>query len=851
MGFFPYFSPPYPWAVDELQRREDHLISTTFRNPWATLISSALVVKASPNDTTETDEQKRIERIHNIINNPGNDAYSGCIISNNINNLDLSYSPNQTIVGIDFNGNPIKVIGESGRKISTPIVESIDVDTDGANNTLKTAKVTVTCFSLKQLEMFEMFFMKPGMNVIVEWGDNSLLMYDKFQLIGDSAQKPTSPNSPITLGDFFNKSGGIKNTSIYKRPEEAMVINQDGNTNYDMFCDNFASYFRSDSDALAKYLNRIERSKGSYDLVAGKVLDYSFSVNENGTYTANFDISQGNQMTQWLPKNARKNGTKSSEKTPGIEISDKDAIIRQIAVDFDLNEDIFKNMLKKHPEKNGNWMDDWFNFIKINKEQKDTVASSKAYISLRFILAILANYGIKSPGSQDLDDYFFSLKIQKWLDGKEEKYIIPCISSKYMFSSSEEVIYPLTSPPTFEAPAYDKDKKGNRKLKNPNSENKITIKPESQKKDIKIGPYDFHINSQKLDHIASQLEGKIKINKQSLPVINNKKEDGLRIGNALNIFLNYDMVLKHWRRAYTRKDFLEEVLNMCNKNSYGLFRLVYGNMGECGFPISGPTILDIKFKGTEDPKKNEVVYRFKPTTIKSIVKQFSFNFEMSNLVAGRTLFNSSKFLEEALKAKKEKQIGPTQPNTQNSKDEKLPLPPGAYKSVDNSTFGNADGYYSINKVELKVLQKKLERAQELEKLGGGVKEKGDQDENTESTTEVEDLKEVIKNRSINFLIDETQKSQKRVMIFKDNALIQEAISGDPTKKRLPTVSPITVTITIDGFSGFNCGQYFYLDGVPEIYNQLGVFQITNTKHNISKDGWTTTLEADYHIVNKK
>ena len=34
----------------------------------------------------------------------------------------------------------------------------------------------------------------------------------------------------------------------------------------------------------------------------------------------------------------------------------------------------------------------------------------------------------------------------------------------------------------------------------------------------------------------------------------------------------------------------------------------------------------------------------------------------------------------------------------------------------------------------------------------------------------------------------------------------------------------------------------------EIYNQTGVFQITNIKHNIAPEGWDTTIEAGFRIV---
>ena len=52
-------------------------------------------------------------------------------------------------------------------------------------------------------------------------------------------------------------------------------------------------------------------------------------------------------------------------------------------------------------------------------------------------------------------------------------------------------------------------------------------------------------------------------------------------------------------------------------------------------------------------------------------------------------------------------------------------------------------------------------------------------------------------------------------------------------------------------SGFRCGEYIRIDGVPEIYNQIGVFTITNVKHKIEPAGWTTTIDAGFRIVRKR
>ena len=107
-------------------------------------------------------------------------------------------------------------------------------------------------------------------------------------------------------------------------------------------------------------------------------------------------------------------------------------------------------------------------------------------------------------------------------------------------------------------------------------------------------------------------------------------------------------------------------------------------------------------------------------------------------------------------------------------------------------------------------------------------------------------------KSVKFKFDKPAKGIL-TLIYKDTTFIQDYIAQSiaESKNKKSTLSPITVTIVIDGFSGFRCGQYFNIDGIPEIYNQIGVFQITNTKHNIQKDGWSTTIEAEFRIINKK
>jgi hypothetical protein len=808
---FPFLAPLSPWIIDIMKQRESTPLMTSFKSPWVVLTSAALVVKG----TADKDAKKRREQLLELIDKPGDNSFKGCIIANNSHNLNLTYATGNTPVGIDFTGKVITVDGESGRKVSTPIIESVDIDTDGANNTLKTAKISVRCFTLKQFEMFELFFLKPGMNILCEWGDTSLMKQSLFA--------SSDVGSPQNLKRKFNslKDGKLKPVVTFTSPEQALVPK---NESYDDFCESFSKYYRSDTTAIAEYLDRVERSLGTYDLVAGKVTDYSFSINEDGTYSVSLDISQGNQISLAIPHTGKKDKSGNPVKSDNPEFPTLGQIKQLIITDFNLEEPVFNALIATHPN-GGDWKNDWFNFLKINKQQSDTIVSDTAYLSLRFILAVLMNYVV---GSKNVDSKFFKfeLPIYKNKAGKELA-ILPVTSNRYIISSSDKVIFPTDTLPRLYVPPTAKE--GDPK---PAVENEITI-VENDKREGRINGYNFH--SEETLFVPNDPMN------QTIVVHGNVNK---KLGDALNVFIKYEEVVKAWNTTYTRIDFLEKMLNIVNENGYGLFTLIYGNIHD----NSGGTIIDMRMTSADNQvvKQNEKdIYRFKPTTIASNVKQFSFNFEMSNLVAGRQIFNSGKLLEDA---KKEA----------TSKDSKLVMPASAYKAIDNSTMGNADGWYSINNVELKRIKANFEKAVEAEKN----KDKPDADPPPKtSTTEAKDFTQIASNKSINFYLDlnKTGPKDMTVLVYKDTDLIYNAINnigkdekdekGNPPAKK-STLSPIEVSITIDGFSGFTPGQYFKIDGIPEIYNQTGVFQITNIKHNVASDGWNTTIEAGFRIVDK-
>lgn len=762
---FPYLAPLKDWIVDVLEDREKNPNDTNLRMPWAIMASGALVVKTDAKDDTA---DKKTQKFKNLIagTTPASNQYYGCIVRNEIDR-ELNYQTKESIAGTDFFGTPIKVEGEINRRISTPIIESIEIDTDGANNTLKTATVNVRCFSLKQFEMFELFFCKPGMNVLLEYGDSTL----------DRKKFSTNKSKNSEAEEAFTSTSQVKDQLINK-------------TDYNTFVDKFSEFYRFNSTSLKSFQKHIEKSRGTYDMVAGKITDYSFSIDSDGTYPVRLEISQGNQMSLAIPINIGNSESKlkiNDKNKPDEFTQWKNLLIS----DLNLNKlDITKD----------NWQNEFFNWGKVNESKKDETSSLESYISLRFVLKILMNYSLNESGGYD-DSLKFDIPKYK-VDGNQEEFI-PIKIHKNLISSSDDVIFPNKQLVKFSAP-----------VKGSKESNVVLIS--DKRETATINGYSVE-ESKKVTMPKADGTGEIEIN----PLAD--KSD-LRNGNALNIFIKYKSIVQIWRASYTRQDFLDGVLKLLNTNSYGLFRLIRGSVVE----VSTASILDIKsMNGVKEP--NDKIYRFKPTTIHSIVRDFSFNFEMSNLVAGRTIFNSQRFLVESLK-----KLPAPDPQKPTDPNVKIPLPEDAYKNFDNSLFGNADGYYSINKIDLKALEKNWEEA---------VKKRTTTEPEKEEPNEAKNITELIEEKSIKFKFD---KATSKTLIYTDSEFIKKAIST-AVEEQKSTLTPIDITITIDGMSGFNCGEYFKIDGVPELYNQIGVFQITNTKHSVGIDGWKTTLEAGFRI----
>lgn len=776
-----YLSPISPWAKTVLEEREKNKLSNLYRTPFAVMTSAALVAKLPTKTSGGNLQLPKPEDIDKIVVNPPADAYKGCIISNNINNIDLSYSTNETIVGVDFDGKLIKVEGETGRKVSTPIITSIDVDTEEANNTLKTTRIGVKCFTLKQLEMFEMFFMKPNMSVLVEWGDSSLLKRNIF------------------ASDLKYREFGVEKTlTPYSDISEALFINQVDN-NWEKYCNNFSDVFTPGAKGLKNILERVRKSIGSYDFAAGRINDYTFTFSEDGTYDITLTIFQANQVSLALPvkpqvkvSNSNKRNAKKQNTVKNIPIND--LIIETIITDFNLS-DTEKSELTKYSN-------EWFNFDKRNDTQTNTQNSSEPYVSLYFILKYLVNALYKE------DELMIDLPIYK-NQNNQTSSIVPFHYNKHLISSDENIIFPskklllITTDGT--------------KNKPPKSivTGSVGVDATINGKSIELeGTYTYLING---------------------TTINDAKQP--KAANALNCFILYKKVVDIWTKSLNRAEFIKDILRIVNSNSYGLTNLVLQSETQTSGKV---TVMCSRFAPQSISDFTNDIYRFKPTTINSTVKNFNFTFQMDNAMASKTIFNSGAKLRQAF----EKESAKADPKGSKKLSSPLPFPSDSYRSFEYSAYANADGFFAINNVDRETQQRLWQDYQNKYNKGSNVAvtPKNDQSNNTTTKDPEPDPTLTIKSKSKTFTIAKKQVT----LIYLDKPFIQSFI--DVTTQTKSILTNIAITVVIDGFSGLRAGEVFHVDGVPEIYNQQGAFQITNIKHNLTPDdGWNTIIEASWRI----
>jgi hypothetical protein len=771
MGF-PFIKPLDKWMEDKLKGREQNQKIIALANPFVILSSTAIATNDSVKTENGEVDGNKIKEI--LEGKSSKTIYKGCIISNQIEKSRV-YSTGASIIGYDFTGLPIEVLGETNRRLPQPMITSMEVNTDGANNSLKTASLKIKIFTLKQLEMFELFYLRPSMHLLVEFGSNEAMLTKKL----------------TTLDNLITSK-----------------------KNWDDFLKDYNTNFSGKIDARKNYIDRIKAADGSYDYVAGMVTDFKFTISDDLTYDVDLEISSANTMMMWLPNSPTKSDSKTAQQNI---IFDKfGSWTTKLQADLDIN-------LSADLQNETKWKNEFFNWQMIALKQDDTKASLNAYLSVRYMLN-LANdqLALETSTSTISIEEFFE-------DSGKTKPIIPIntISSGVIISYSSDIIIPG------KMPQFGVTEK----------KNKIIIK---KTKDEKVEPI---LN--KINNYSFNLESTAGIYDKNGNIIESTKEQ--QYGNLLNIFVKYDTFISMWKKSTHRADFYNQLISLINENLYGKCKLTMG-MATAAGTQSSYTILDSLLTNNQfDDDKFKNLYRFKVGVSGSIVRGFEFNFELSNLAQGQAAFSSISMIDSVLNPKDEKVPPLLVADTSACEGTKYSFTPTGYAKFDMSVFTNADKFMSVDRgaadITLESVVANLKKKEALKDAGLAPTEKKKEGD---ATTEDKNEEESLNSKSVKFKFNPSNtKETPKTLIYTDKGfLVSNLLPKDEQQKK--TTSALTfleITIILDGTSGINCGEVFKIDGVPEVYNMNGFFQVTNVKHQIENEGWKTVVEAGYRVKN--
>jgi hypothetical protein len=779
---FPFLDQLKPWIKNKFDYRKNNKEQLNLLSPFV-ILSSPAIVTNQPNNSDD------ISKMYSSGNYPAS-AYKGCVISNSTNDSDRTYEKSFSTIGKDLDGNTISVPGEKNRKVSPPIILSLEIDSLNGNNTLKTANLEIKVFTLKQLEMFELFFLRPGMNVVLEYGHNSDIRAD-------------------------NLFGVFKNVTIDKHLF--------ANKGHEEFMNSyFEIYSQKNRTTKKDYITILKDTNGDYDFMAGRVTNFSYTIESDGSYDVKLEISAGNELQMWTPiKQGKLYAITSTKKAPVTD--DYKSWVAKLISDFNLPVDVLTDKLKKDK-----WYEDFFNWGLINNDAKDETYSKTPYISFRLILHLLNNLDLFLTKKESINtDQYYYLKDEN--DKNSEKIdIIPVNSSKYLISSNDSLLFPG------EIPSIEISKE-KRNIIYINEKKNLECKIGEKKK------YQFNVtNEEENEKTPSLFTIYNKYNKD------NERRIYKNVGNLLNVFISYDSFLDSYNKSYTKADVINSILSLISANMYGMSYLRL----QKALDKEGNTdliIVDEKLK-IENPvpqkKEKENIYRLNIGASGSIIENFEFKLELDNLMQAQALYNS-KFILDSNKN------GNTNNNFKNIEIVNLRT---KYANIDYSYAKNADGYYSLNPI----LAKEVNEVSEINENNATkstppvTKTKAEQEKDKLAAQklaekEFKNTEEALKKNIVRFKMNSNGKTEPlNNLIYKDSSLIQAKIPKAQTGTIGLTF--LEATITMDGIAGISCGEYFLIDGVPEIYNQKGYFQVLNVKHSIKENRWTTILEIAYRFT---
>lgn len=184
--------------------------------------------------------------------------------------------------------------------------------------------------------------------------------------------------------------------------------------------------------------------------------------------------------------------------------------------------------------------------------------------------------------------------------------------------------------------------------------------------------------------------------------------------------------------------------------------------------------------------------------------------------------------------------------------------PASTEMVANSTLAKIESVEALQKERDKLLDD-WEKSSKND-LWSTAKRKFRWGETTKSKAEQEKRAEIFKKEKEDaneYMIRIKTKFGSRALTYicpnpsfmkKKIAKEGEDNPGEPNAYNFPYMTQINSSFVIKGISGLSAGDAFYIDKLPSLYKEYGVFQIIGTEDIIGNEGWVTKVNSQWKAV---
>lgn len=758
------------------------------------------------------------------------------------------------VLGRDWDGNLINPdVGRSLRP--SPIVTALEF-TEGEDQISRSGKISMTAFSLEQLELLQQYFMEPGYNVFCEWGWNT----------EDGAAGLISTSNKNSIPSLAS-SGNLVQKAI-----RAKALNTNGDY------DNMLGFIVGGS-------------------VGNDGENFSLEIELRGTPELPTYLQSQNVIFQTIEEGTKINTVRSSRDFPKIDLTKEGTEAEAPQLALDRRFATFFNSLPAHRQ----------TADVLSLKPKFTIND---YVNCDGLITENINSWLQGSFFQQLFGTGDKIKVQNFQVEKEKLF------SKNKYIRFERALDVITASGLTSYTVGDKQLKATIDITNTKIGSFPLIfstKPESLLIPGKLPDFEqYYLQTTPpsyKDIINNPVENKIGDISftQFSESTKGHTEEGGYWGYLKNLYINEDMLTNKLTSVNKNiREVLYDILNELSSavNSFWNFQIVEDEDSNGNLVLS---IVDRNWVGQAPTTPKEFYHNGEKSKFLNSALTIDIPGEMANQIISTRLGASvnkdaptlkvnsktffakgvDKFMKSVTIRGNVSETDEVDLNTIKGQEEQITtnneeiddIKAGSTRSFTGTQSSSTTYEYSANGELLKATttsafsvrtvygsSPEAQRLKQLEEQNTELRKKSEETKKNNLSSSVDKL-DIVPNPTIitnitkilddDLITQETEEDEKtfnqnfKIYTFKDTNLFDEikqnSLLGNNTG-RLSQPLPIKYTFTILGNSGLRRGDMFNIVGIPSKYKDKGLFQINAITHSIQGMKWETQVEGLYRQV---